>query len=92
MFRSIKESLVDVLGEEKLKPALETGNMSNLWQECVGSTIGENTTIKNFKNGILTIKTKTSVWRNELLFQKTDIIKKINLKLDKNKIKDIRFL
>ena len=92
MFRSIKESLIEVLGEEKLKPAFEKGNISNLWQECVGSTIGENTTIKNFKNGVLTIKTKTSVWRNELLFQKTDIIKKINLKLDKNKIKDIRFL
>jgi predicted nucleic acid-binding Zn ribbon protein len=92
VFRSIKESLVEVLGEEKLKTALEKGNISNLWKECVGPTIGENTTIRNFKNGILTIKTKTSVWRNELLFQKTDIIKKINLKLDKNKIKDIRFL
>jgi predicted nucleic acid-binding Zn ribbon protein len=92
VFRSIKESLIEVLGEEKLKPAFEKGNISNLWQECVGATIGENTTIKNFKNGILTIKAKTPVWRNELLFQKTDIIKKINLKLDKNKIKDIRFL
>jgi predicted nucleic acid-binding Zn ribbon protein len=92
MFRSIKESLIEVLGEEKLKPAFEKGNISNLWQECVGATIGENTTIKNFKNGVLTVKTKTPVWRNELLFQKTDIIKKINLKLDKNKIKDIRFL
>ncbi len=92
MFRSIKESLLEILGEEKLKPAFEKGNISNIWQECVGTSINENTTIKSFKNGVLFIKTKTPVWRNELLFQKGDIIEKINLKLDKNKIKDIRFL
>ncbi|MBT5955976.1 MAG: DUF721 domain-containing protein [Candidatus Marinimicrobia bacterium] len=92
MFRSIKESLLEILGEEKLKPAFEKGNISNLWQESVGTSINENTTIKSFKNGILIIKTKTPVWRNELLFQKNDIMTKINLKLEKNKIKDIRFL
>ena len=41
---------------------------------------------------MLTIKTQTAVWRNELLFQKNDIIQKLNSKLEKNKIKDIRFL
>tara|TARA_B110000438_G_scaffold69583_1_gene69865 strand:- start:9880 stop:10158 length:279 start_codon:yes stop_codon:yes gene_type:complete len=92
MFRSIKESLLEILGEEKLKPAFEKGNISNLWQESVGTSINENTTIKSFKNGILIIKTKTPVWRNELLFQKNDIMTKINSKLEKNKIKDIRFL
>ncbi|MBT5077501.1 MAG: DUF721 domain-containing protein [Candidatus Marinimicrobia bacterium] len=92
MFRSIKESLLEILGEEKLKPAFEKGNISNLWQESVGTSINENTTIKSFKNGILIIKTKTPVWRNELLFQKNDIMTKINLKLEKNKIKEIRFL
>ena len=92
MFRSIKESLLEILGEEKLKPAFEKGNISNFWQESVGTSINENTTIKSFKNGILIIKTKTPVWRNELLFQKNDIMTKINSKLEKNKIKDIRFL
>ena len=46
MFRSIKESLLEILGEEKLKPAFEKGNISNLWQESVGTSINENTTIK----------------------------------------------
>ena len=92
MFRSIKESLIEILSDEKLKPALEKGNLSTYWKESVGPPINENTTIKSFKNGILIIKTKTPVWRNELQFQKTDIIQKLNSKLEKNKIKDIRFL
>ena len=92
MFRSIKDSLIEILSDEKLKPAFDKGILSTAWKESVGPLINENTTIKSFKNGILIIKTKTPVWRNELLFQKKDIIKNLNSKLEKNKIKDIRFL
>lgn len=92
MFRSIKESLVDILNDEKLKPSFEKGNLSICWKESVGSLINDNTKIKSFKRGILIIKTKTPVWRNELLFQKKDIIQKLNSKLKNDKIKDIRFL
>ena len=92
MFRSIKESLVEILSNEKLKPAFDKGNISIYWKEAVGASINENTTIKSFKNGILIVKTKTPVWRNELLFQKKEIVQKLNSKLEKNKIKDIRFL
>jgi len=92
MFRSLKDSLSEILGEEKLKPAYDKGNIAQYWEACVGKSIFKNTIIKNFNKGILTIKTKTPVWRNELLFQKTDIIKKLNKKLNNSKIKDIRFL
>ena len=92
MFRSIKESLREILNKEKLRPAYEKGNIAICWKEVVGAAIRENTTIKSYKNGILIIKTKTPVWRNELLFQKKDIVQKLNSNLEKNKIKDIRFL
>ena len=92
MFRSIKESIREVLEDEKLISAHEQGTLALCWKESVGGSINENTTIKGFKNGVLIVKTKTPVWRNELLFQKEDIIQKLNAKLDKNKIKDIRFL
>ena len=90
-FKEIAEAY-EILSDEKLKPAFEKGNLSTCWKETVGPLINENTTIKSFKKGLLIIKTKTPVWRNELLFQKNDIIQKLNFKLEKNKIKDIRFL
>jgi predicted nucleic acid-binding Zn ribbon protein len=92
MFLSIKDSLKEILSDEKLKPAIEKGNLSICWKKHMGTLINKNTTIKGYKNGILTIKTKTPVWRNELIFQKNNIIEKLNSKLEKNKIKDIRFL
>jgi len=92
MFRSIKESLVEIFEGDKLSNAYKIGGLEILWSKTVGSNVNKNTNIKHFKNGVLTIKTKTPVWRNELQFQKKDIISKLNQKLDKNKIKDIRFL
>ena len=50
MFRSIKEALTEILSDEKLKPALEKGNLSTCWKESVGALINENTQIKSFKN------------------------------------------
>jgi predicted nucleic acid-binding Zn ribbon protein len=83
---------MEILNDEKLKASHDGGDLAISWKESVGASIDEKTTIKNCKNGILIIKTQTPVWRNELLFQKNEIIKKLNVKLGKNKIKDIRFL
>lgn len=82
----------EILNGESLKNVYENGSISKAWEETVGSSISENTSIKGFKNGTLTIKAKTPVWRNELLFQKEDILIKLNKKLDKTNIKEIRFL
>ena len=92
MFRSIKESIKEVVGQEKLKKGIEKGFIEKCWEESVGDSIKQNTTFKNYKQGVLTIKTKTPVWRNELLFQKEQIKKQLNKKIKNNKIKDIRFL
>ena len=43
------------------------------------------------KNGILEVKTTNSVWKQELQIQKTEIIKRLNKRLKKNIIKEIRF-
>jgi len=41
---------------------------------------------------VLTVKTANSTWRQELFFQKKDILKRLNSKLGITIIKDIRFL
>ena len=90
MFRNLKESIKDLLEDKNLTSAQEEGNIVNVWKEVVGASIFRNTKIKHFQKGVLTIKAQTPVWRNELLFQKTDIINKLNKK--QIQIKEIRFL
>jgi len=38
------------------------------------------------------VRTKNSVWKQELQLQKADIIKSLNKKLIKTMIKDLRFI
>ena len=64
----------------------------DVWEEAVGRAISQNTETVSVEKGVLTIKTRNATWRQELQLQKTNIIRKINKELDKNIIKDIRFL
>ena len=64
----------------------------DIWEEAVGKAISQNTETVEVDKGVLTIKTRNAAWRQELQLQKTNIIKKINKELEKNIIKDIRFL
>ena len=63
-----------------------------IWPETVGKTVSKNTEPISIEQGILSIKTATPVWRQELQFQKKQIIEKLNKKLNKTLIKDIRFI
>ena len=63
-----------------------------IWAETVGETVSKNTEPTAIEHGILSIKTATPAWRQELQFQKIQIIEKLNKKLNKKLIKDIRFI
>ena len=63
-----------------------------IWSETVGETVSKNTEPISIEHGILSIKTTTPAWRQELQFQKKEIIEKLNKKLNKKLIKDIRFI
>ncbi len=64
----------------------------DLWDQVVGDKIKENTEPIEVRFGVLIVKTKNSIWRQELQFQKENIIKSINKKLVKTTIKDLRFI
>ena len=54
--------------------------------------IKEHTEPVDVRFGVLTVKTSSPVWRQELQFQKKSIMNSINKKLKKTTIKDIRFI
>ena len=63
-----------------------------IWEETVGKTIASNTTAETVEHGVLTIKTTSPAWRQELVFKKQDIIQRLNTKLGNNTIREIRFI
>ena len=64
----------------------------NVWAEVVGKKIEEHTEPMDVMFGVLTVKTSSPAWRQELQFQKKSIIDSINRRLKKATIKDIRFI
>ena len=87
----IQVAIQNFLKKSGLNSGVEQQEALKIWGETVGNKISKNTEPMSVKNGILVIKTTNSVWKQELQIQKTEIIKKLNNRLKKNIIKEIRF-
>ena len=78
------------------KAGLDKGVKQNtallIWDEVVGENIAENTSAEKVEHGTLTIKVDNSSWRQELVFKKKEIIDKLNSRIGKKTIKEIRFI
>ena len=85
---SIKKAVVSA-GVEK---ALKQESAVFLWGEVVGKRISSVTTAEKVDKGVLTVKTESPTWRQELHMQKKEIIDKINNKIGSKAIKEIRFI
>ncbi|SUZ52495.1 uncharacterized protein METZ01_LOCUS5349, partial [marine metagenome] len=75
-----------------VEKALKQESAVFLWADTVGQTISKVTKAERVDKGVLTVKTESSTWRQELHMQKKEIITKINNKIGSKTIKEIRFI
>ena len=68
-----------------------TINLNKSWKKIVGKAISKNTEVVDIKHGKILIKTSNSIWRNELIFQKDDLLKRLKKEEPKLNIKEIDF-
>ncbi len=90
--QQLKSAINRFLKNNGLDRGVNQQNAILIWEETVGKTIASNTSAETVEHGILTVKTTNSTWRQELVFKKQDIIKKLNTKLGNNTIREIRFI
>jgi len=89
--KSIKTIMSDYFKGTNLKEINQAINISTVWKNIVGNTIAKNTEIQKFKNGKITVKTSNPVWRNELIFQKEDLLNRLKKEEPELNIKEIEF-
>ena len=89
---TLKTSIGAFLKSAGLEKGVKQNNAILIWGGVVGATIAEKTNPEKVEHGVLTIKTENASWRQELLFKKSEIIKKINQELGKNTIREIKFI
>jgi predicted nucleic acid-binding Zn ribbon protein len=90
--QSLKTTIDSMLRRFGIDNAISQNNALNIWQEVVGEAVAKNAVADRVEHGVVIVKVSSATWRQELFFQKDDIIKKLNNKIGKIVIRDIRFI
>jgi predicted nucleic acid-binding Zn ribbon protein len=69
--------------------ALDEQTILNSWNGVVGDFIAVHTLHTSIKNGILYVKVDADSLKNELLYAKSMLLKKLNSKVENEILKDI---
>lgn len=88
---SIKDSLKKSIKKLGVEKELRERRIVQLWDKLRRGELIKNTKASSFKNGILFVTVSSSVWSQQLIFLKADLIKEINRELGGNYLKDVRF-
>jgi predicted nucleic acid-binding Zn ribbon protein len=62
------------------------------WSDIVGPRVAEETKALRIDGDTLVVKVNQAAWRQQLSFLKIELLAKLDLKLGKGCIKDIRFI
>lgn len=90
--QSLKIAIESMLRKFGIDNAIAQNNALIVWNDVVGKTVAKNTQPDRVEHGVIIVKVSSPTWRQELYFQKNEIIQKINNKIGKNIIRDIRFI
>ena len=88
-FSNLQNFINKVVNQERFKKKFIELDIFEEFEEIIGSNLTIYIKEKKFTEGTLTIKLTSSVLRNELLFNKNNIIERINKSLKKEIVKDI---
>lgn len=69
--------------------ALDEQRILDSWNDIVGDFIAAHTLQKSIKNGIFYVKVDADSLRNELLYAKSMLLKKLNSRAENEILKDI---
>ena len=89
---SLKKAIKDAVEKTGIDAALKQESAVFLWKDIVGEVVAGVTETKGVEKGVLTVKTSSPTWRQELHMQKNEILDKINKKIGSKAIKEIRFI
>ena len=88
--KKLSESIRGLEKHPTLGAMFLLGKIQNKWEEIVGKDVYNATAVLNIKEKRIYIKCKNPTWKNELFYQKKQILKKI--KQQTSDIEEIIFI
>ena len=89
--KHIAKSLKESLKKAGLYQGVKNIKILELGPKVVGEKIANKTEANYINNGTLFIEVSNSTWRQELQFQKKDIIEKLNKEIKEKIVREIKF-
>ncbi|MFT4154616.1 DUF721 domain-containing protein [Parafilimonas sp.] len=83
------DALKEFLNRSKLKAGLRAVQIEGIWEDVMGKTIARYTDKIQIINNTLFVYTSVAALKQELVYQKTKIIERINEALHEKAITDI---
>jgi hypothetical protein len=87
--KNLSKIIEDVFSQKHFRIGIDNIKVQEAWVKTMGKNIQKYTYKVYYKKGILYVKLKSSVLKEELTFEKVKIIKIINKELGKEYIKDM---
>tara|TARA_Y100001980_G_C14523002_1_gene298370 strand:- start:1174 stop:1440 length:267 start_codon:yes stop_codon:yes gene_type:complete len=72
----LSQSISSLFKQQKFSPLI-FGELENNWENIVGKRIKKATKIIKIENKTLFVKCKNPTWKNELQYQKKEILRKL---------------
>jgi hypothetical protein len=85
--KNLSKVIQDVFSQKHFRIGIDNIKVQDAWVKTMGKNIQKYTYKVYYKKGILYVKLKSSVLKEELTFEKVKIIKLINKELGKEYIK-----
>ena len=87
--KNLSKIIEDVFSQKHFRIGIDNIRVQDAWVKTMGENIQKYTYKVYYKRGILYVKLKSSVLKEELTFEKSKIIKLINKELGKEYIKEM---
>jgi len=86
---SMQDALKNFLNQSRLKGDVQALQIEEIWEKLMGKTISKYTDSIKIIHQTLFITTSVAPLKNELLYQKDNIIKRVNEALGETVIKEV---
>lgn len=90
--KTIVDEIRNIARNIGLNKHLQVLECQKVWSDTVGESVSRETSVVSIKDKTLLVSVSSSVWLNELMFMKRDIIVKLKRHDVMKEFKDIRFM
>jgi hypothetical protein len=89
-FKKISEVLGEIVSQKHIRVGIDKIRIQEAWRVVMGKNIEKYTSNVTYRKGVLSVKLKSSVLKEELFFEKNKVIKLLNENLGKKYIQEIK--